>query len=135
MMNKCFLWAITRALNPKIIHPERIDKLLKMQSEQFDMTGIDYPVSLKAIDIFKKQNPDISVYVFCFDKNEIDIHRRSEYESNNKVITLLLISDEEKQHYCIIQNMSRLLSSQTSNKKVKHHCCLNCLNCFFSKDH
>ena len=45
--NKCFLWCVLRALNPKDDHPERVDKGLKSRENTLNMEGIEYPVSLK----------------------------------------------------------------------------------------
>ena len=42
--NKCFLWCVLRALNPKDDHPERIDKDLRSKEETLNMEGIAYPV-------------------------------------------------------------------------------------------
>ena len=50
--NKCFLWCVLRALNPKDNHPERVDKELKLKENTLNMDGIKYPVSLKDIDKF-----------------------------------------------------------------------------------
>ena len=44
--NKCFLWCVLRALNPKDNHSERIDKKLKEKENTLNMDGIEYPVSL-----------------------------------------------------------------------------------------
>ena len=60
--NKCFLWCVLRALNPKDNHPEILDKKLKLKENTLNMEGIEYPVSLKDIDKFEKQNPIISRY-------------------------------------------------------------------------
>ena len=43
--NKCFLWSVLRALNPKDNHPERVDKDLKLKENNLNMEGIEYPVS------------------------------------------------------------------------------------------
>ena len=59
--NKCFLWCVLRALNPKDDHPERIDKDLKSKENTLNMEGIAYPVDFKGVNRFEKQNPDISI--------------------------------------------------------------------------
>lgn len=97
------------------------------------MKGIECPVSLKAIDKFEKQNPEISINVFGYE-NSVYPLRTSKHVNRLEVVNLLLISDEETQHYCIIKDMSRLLASPTSSKKVKHHYCLRCLNPFNSQN-
>ena len=133
--DQCFKWSVTRALNPVDIHPERITKELKDESERLDWSGLKFPVDLKQIIIFEKLNPQISINVFGFEgdvyplrlsksKSERSERERSESE---QTINLLLISDGEKQHYCFIKSLSRLLSSQMS----KHgHTNVFCLNCF-----
>ena len=53
--NKCFLWCVLRALNPKDNHQEKIDKELKKKKENtLNMDGIEYPVRLEDIDKFEK---------------------------------------------------------------------------------
>ena len=56
--NKCFLWCVLRALNPKKDHPERADKELKPKENTLNMEGIEYPVSLKELNKFEKQKPN-----------------------------------------------------------------------------
>ena len=51
--NKCFLWCVLRALNPKDDHPERVDKELKPKENTLKMEGIEYPVSLKDLNKFE----------------------------------------------------------------------------------
>ena len=38
--NKCFLWCVLRALNPKDDHAERVDKELKTKENTLNMEGI-----------------------------------------------------------------------------------------------
>ena len=53
--NKCFLWCVLRALNPKGDHPERLDKELMGKDNTLNMEGIDYPVSLKDLNKLKSK--------------------------------------------------------------------------------
>ena len=62
--NKCFTWSVLRALNMREEHADRIDKYLKKKEDSLNMTAIEYPVSVKAIDKFERQNPTISINVF-----------------------------------------------------------------------
>ena len=135
--NKCFLWCVLRALNPsKDKHPSRIDGDLKSKENTLNMEGIDYPVNIKGhIKRFEKQNPDISVSVLGYSKDEkIYPLRRSKHAMKNKRkynIILLLIKDENNNsHYCLVKNESALLSSQVNKHKGKLYFCLNCLNGF-----
>ena len=133
--NKCFLWSVLRAINPKDTHPERIDKDLKSKENTLNMSGITYPVNIKEdIKRFEKQNPDISISVLGYSKDEkIYPLRRSKYAMKNKRkhnIVLLLIKDGDNSHYCYVKNESALLASQVNSHKGKLYFCLNCLNGF-----
>ena len=57
--NKCFSWCVLRALNPKSVHPERIDKELMEKENSSNMERIEYPVSLKDLNKFEKQNATV----------------------------------------------------------------------------
>ena len=133
--NKCFLWSVLRGLNPKKEHPERIDKDLKSKENTLNMEGIKYPVSLKDIKRFERQNLDISISVLGYNKDDkIYPLRISEYtkskEGRKHNIVLLLIKDGDNSHYCLVKNESALLSSQVNNHGHKLYFCLNCLNGF-----
>ena len=135
--DQCFKWSVVRALNPVDVHPERITKELKDQSERLDWSGLKFPVDLKQIIIFEKFNPSISINVFGFEGDVYPLRlsksksERSEREQSEKTqVNLLLISDGEKQHYCLIKSLSRLLSSQMSKHDHANSFCLNCLNHF-----
>ena len=126
--NLCFKCSVTRALNPVDVHPERITKELKDQSERLDWSGLKFPVDLNQIAIFEKFNPSISINVFGFDKTIYPL--RISKTKRTQIVNLLLISDGEKQHYCLIKSLSRLLSSQLTNHDGSIVFCLNCLNHF-----
>ena len=126
--DQCFKWSVVRALNPVDIHPERITKELKDQSERLDWSGLKFPVKLNQIVIFEKLNPQISINVFGFEGAVYPL--RLSKSKSEQTINLLLISDGEKQHYCLIKSLSRLLSSQVSGHKESKSFCLNCLNHF-----
>ena len=134
--NKCFLWSILRALNPKDNHPERIDKDLKSKEHTLNMEGINYPVELKDIKRFEKQNPDISITIFGYSKQEkVYPLKISKLNKNRKhKIVLLLIKDGENSHYCYVKNISALLVSQYNKHKGKREYCFNCFNSFKSSE-
>ena len=89
--NKCSLWCILRALNPKKDHPERVDKELKSKENTLNMEGIEYFVSLKELNKFEKQNPT----------NTDRVHN----------IILMLIEEGGVKHYCLVKSINRLLAS------------------------
>jgi len=64
---QCFTLCIVRVLNPVTDHPERITKQLEEQAETLKFKNISFPVKLKDIDKFERQNPTISVNVLGYD--------------------------------------------------------------------
>ena len=133
--NKCFLWCVLRALNPKDNHPERIDKDLKSKEDTVNMKGISYPVDFKGVDRFERQNPDISISILGYTKEDkiyplrISKYTKGKKENERKYnIILLLIKNGDNSHYCLVKNQSALLSSQVNKHKSNNYFCLNCLN-------
>ena len=132
---KCFMWSVLRALNPKDRDAERIDSDLKSKEDTINMEGIRYPTNFRDIDRFESQNPNISISVVGYNKDErvypLKISKCTKRKHN---IVLLLIKDKEKTHYCLVKNISALLSSQINNHGHKRHFCLNCFNSFKDED-
>ena len=133
--DKCFRWSVLRALNPKDKNVERIDNDLKSKVDILNMQDIQYPVSFRGIDRFESQNPEISITVLGYNKDErVNTLKVSKYTGCKHDIVLLLIKDGEKSHYCLVKNTSALLASQINNHKGTSNICLNCINGFKSKD-
>ena len=127
--NKCFLWCVLRALNPKDKDPQRITDLIN-KKDTLNMEGIEYPVSLKDLNKFEKQNPIISITVFGYEGKSAYPLRNSDNTDREHNIILMLIEEGGGKHYCLVKSINRLLSSQTTNGKRKQHFCLRCLNPF-----
>ena len=131
------MWCVLRALFPKDNHPERIDKDLKSKEDTLNMKGISYPVDFRGIDRFESQNPDISISVVGYNnKSEVYPLKISYYtkykieEGRKHNIVLLLIKDGKNSHYCLVKNLSALLTSQINDHKGSRNYCLNCFNGF-----
>ena len=132
--DKCFLWCVLRALNPVEKNKERVDKDLISKQNTLNMKGIKYPVSLRDINRFESLNLNISRTVLGYDeKDKIYPLRVSEYTGSDHDIVLMLIKDEENAHYCLVNNLSALLASQSNNHKGYRHFCLRCLSGFKCK--
>ena len=128
--NECFKWAVTSAVFSQDKNAERLSKQMKKDSEKFDWTGIEFPVSLKQIDKFENQN-NYTINVFGYEKVVYPL--RISKKNDKQVINLLLIANEETNHFCWIKNMSRLISKQKSDHNGKLHFCYRCLNSFHSE--
>ena len=127
--DRCFEYAIlSEQHNAEIkANPERPTKY-KTHLGKLNFTGIDFPVSLKDIDKFEKNNPEIGVNVFGYDKS-VHILRINKTDPQN-AIDLLSITNEEKQHYCWIKKFSKLIRSQVTKHEHKAYFCKRCLNHF-----
>ena len=129
--NRCFIWCVLRALCPVKKNKERLDKTLKSNIETLNTTGINYPVSLPDIKKFECLNSNISITVFGYnEKDKVFPLRISEHSNRFYKIKLLLIEKGGVSHYCLIENLSRLVSSQISKHNGKSFLCERCLNPF-----
>ena len=97
------------------------------------MEEIEYPVSLKDLNKFEKQNPAISITVFGYQGKSVYPLRYSDNTDREHNIILMLIEGGVK-HYCLVKSINRLLSSQTTHGKRKEYFCLRCLNPFWCKE-
>ena len=129
--NKCFMWCVLRALNPKDKNAERIDEDLQSKQDTINMNGIRYPVNFRDVDRFESQNPEISITVLGYNKDErVYPLKISKYTGTKQDIVLLLIKNEDNSHYCLVKNLSALITSQINNHKGCRNYCLNCFNGF-----
>ena len=138
--NQCFKWCVTRALNPVNKNGERVTKLLETQAQQLHWDGIEFPVTLHDITKFEKLNKNtcgakggIAINVFYIDGKCIASLRISKLVTPDKLvnpapvrINLLLYND----HYCLINNLSRLLTAQMTNHNGARLFCHRCLCSF-----
>ena len=99
-----FLWCVLRALNLKEHNTERVDKNLKLKENTLNMEGIEYPVSLKDLNKFEKQNPSIAITVLGYDGKSVYPLRNSNnaYKREHNII-LMLIKEERIHHYCLVK--------------------------------
>jgi len=118
-----FQWAVTRAVHPVDHNAERITKELREQAETLNWEGINFPMPLKYITKFEKQNHGISVNVFGYQTFEKEIKVFEGYvyplrisaqpEGTNHVDLLLISNKKGMQHYCWIKKYEQ--ASQLTN--------------------
>ena len=89
---------------------------MEEQAETLNFDGIAFPVSWKGIDKFEKQNPKISVNVLGYEEKDIHPLRISEMTEREREANLLFLEDK---HYVLINDLSRLLTSQMTNHEEK----------------
>lgn len=131
----CFLWSIIAALYPCDKNSDRCSSY-PHYSKVFNVDGMKFPPSFQDIKIFEKNNLDISINVFGFDKKYKYITGPL-YMTDNKRINhfnLLFIESEEKGHYCLIKNLKKLVRRQVTQHGGSFQLCESCLLTFMSKE-
>lgn len=150
--NMCFQYAVLSALFPvgkNASRPLKYESMIEQKVLNFN--GIKFPVKIRDISKFEKQNPTISIHVYMWDSGEKSVRPiRLAKEIRQHHIHLLMITtydDEEggndnnineinkeqiRSHYCWINNLSALLSRQLSKNHNKKFLCDRCLNYFIS---
>ena len=125
---ECFKWAIITADKWMDIdsHPERVSNLREF-TDNYDWSGLEFPVSLKQIGKFEAKN-GISVNVLGLEDKDIYILRNS--GRSHREINLLMISEDGINHCMVIKSLSRLLRSSNTKHKYKQYFCTNCLQGF-----
>lgn len=76
--NQCLRWALRAALFP----PQRGVKVTRTRSypaeDVLDFTGIDSPAPVSQINKLEKQNSNLAINVFSWEKGQVIVHRISE---------------------------------------------------------
>ena len=118
--DRCFLWSILAALHPVAHddHPYRVSKYVPY-ADELNMEGIEYPVSFKDIPKFVKQN-NISVHVIGYEGSYFPAFQT--YPELEKHVNLLLYEKQCENHYCVVRNVDRMLSSQSKQNGKRSHC-------------
>ena len=116
-------YAITAALCPMDKDLQRVSKL-KKYLHLCNWDGIKFPLKVKDLNRFEKNNPKYAVMVYGLTQHEL-VYPIRVYKSDpsNQKIYLLLISDGETNHYTWIKDINKLLNSQHTNKiLICEHC-------------
>ena len=139
--NGCFAWSITAAISHANGEPTRVSSYPHYNT-LLNFKDIEFPVKLKDISKFEELN-NISVNVFGLEKKFengkyiIEVVGPLHFTSNHKPthVNLLLISDDHgNNHYCLIKNLSRLVSKQLSNRDGAIYLCDGCLQVFRTRN-
>ena len=79
--------------------------------DNYDWSGLEFPVSIKDIGKFETRN-NISVNVLAVEGRDIYIHRKG--WRMDREINLLMVSEDGINHYTAIKSLSRLLKSSNT---------------------
>jgi len=131
--HKCFVYAILSCLFQDKHNPQRVSVYQKYE-RYLNMDGLNFPIQIRDIPKFERQNQDISINVLYWDEeeNEFSIEYLSLESKRRHHVNLLLLSDGSNRHYVWIKNMSRLLGQRTNHQHATF-VCNSCLNPFSSQ--
>ena len=132
--DKCFMWSVLAKLHPVEKDPQRVTKYAQYTKE-LDFFNIEFPVKIKDIPRFEKQN-DLTVNVYSYDDEKeylypVHVSQNAPIGDQSQVshVDLFLMIEEEHSHYCYIKNFSRLMSHKTKHDGTKYFC-MRCLQHF-----
>lgn len=149
----CFLWCIMAALFPVKNNGCKTSSYPAFQ-DHLKYDDLEFPLKLKNVKKFEIMN-DLSINVYAFEKKEVYPVYLSSHKSNKETIHLLMLSAEDPNdkifsdddenddelfdfndddfsvfHFCLIKNLSRLVSTSLSKRRGKVFICDRCLNHF-----
>ena len=125
---KCFKLAVIAGMKWEEIDRDHqhVSKLRRYENE-FDWSGIKYPVLTRDITKFETRN-SIGVNVLALNGRTPYICRKGgDYD---RTVNLMILEDGEKKHYVAIKSLESLLSMQNSKHKESQYFCNNCLQGF-----
>ena len=102
---RCFKWAVIAALHHEEIRKDhqRISSLRPYRN-QYNWERLQFPVSIKQIDRFEKNNTDIAVNVWFIKKKSQNIYTARRSGRNvkcKKQVNFLMMVGGEKRHYAV----------------------------------
>ena len=130
--DKCFLYCLLASLHPVTQEPEHVEHYYKFSNE-LNMSGIKYPVTLSQVKKVEHQNESISINVFGYENNNIVPLRITEKHQRQHHVDLLWLTNEENSHYCLIKDLDRFLSRTKTHQSKMHFCCY-CLHAFTKEE-
>ena len=69
--NKCFMWAVKRALNPVKRHASHITKILRLQAKKLNFDDMTFPTTPhdRRVGRFEQQN--VAINIFGYEKKAV----------------------------------------------------------------
>jgi len=126
---------VLAALHPAAHDPNRLTNYVDYENS-LDLTGLTFPLAVKDVPKFEKQNSSISVNVLCSgdEGGFVPLHVSKERDRPHHVNLLLIEGPDESKHYVWLKNLSRLVRGRTKHTGEKAFVCNHCLHPFSNKD-
>ena len=120
--NECLRWSLRAALFPAPRGRNPIRPSSYPTDDRLNFTGIDFPTPVSQIDRLERQNENLAINVFGWEKGQVVVHRISEKGGETPRINLMLTKQGENTHYSLVKRLSALLFDQSKNSNSKHFC-------------
>lgn len=132
--NKCFLYSILCSFFYKIINKDNLNDVFsyKPYMNFFNLDGISFPITLKEINRFERNNEDkqISVNIYILEGTKVNgpIYITKNEKTNHA--NLLLIEKFDRSHFVWIKSLSRLVRPQLLSSHKELYFCNTCLSVY-----
>ena len=110
-------------------HGYRVEKYIPYENE-LNMEGITYPVAVKGVTKFEKQN-NISINVYRYEDGYYPLYISGDQKERH--VNVLTLEEKGKMHYCLIKNLNGMLHSRNKYNRKKFFCTY-CLHGFTMED-
>ena len=74
-----------------------------------NFTGIDFPTPVSQIDRLERQNENLAINVFGWEKGQVVVNRISEKGGETPKINLMITKQGENTHYSLVKRISAQL--------------------------
>ena len=110
--NQCLRLALKAALFPPPPGVKVTRTLSYPTEDGLNFTGIDFPITVSQIDRLERQNPNLAINVFGWEKEHVVVYRISEKGGEMPRINIMLIKQGENVHYSLVKRLTALLYDQ-----------------------
>ena len=124
---KCFIWSILASLYPADRNRQRMEKYSEFENNLI-VEGLDFPMKVRDIPKFESMN-NISINVLGYEGGNVFPLYLSSIEEGDHHVNLIYYTKGTVSHYALINNLSRLVSSQVSEHEHEVFPCKFCLHC------
>ena len=120
--NQCLRWAIRAAFFPAS-KGTKVTRTSSYPTEDgLNFAGIDFPTPVSQIDKLERQNPNLAINVFGWEKDQVIVHRLSEKGGEINRINLMITKQGENTHYSYVRRLTALPYDQNRHNESNHFC-------------
>ena len=131
--NQCLRGAICATLFPPAIG-KKVTRTSSYPTEDgLNFAGIDFPTPFSQIDRLERQNPNLAINMFGWEKEQVLVHRITEKGYDIPTINLMITKQGGNMHYSLVKRLTALLFDQSKNSNSKHFC-ERCQNSYSRRD-